>query len=101
MKEFVEKVKGKFDTVIFDSPPLTLVTDAAILSSIIESTVLVISSKKTVRPAINRAKHILNNAKANVLGIVLNSLHMDSGGSYYYSQYYYRKDDKRKIKKKT
>jgi capsular exopolysaccharide synthesis family protein len=101
MKEFIEKAKGKFSTVIFDSPPLTVVTDAAILSSIIDGTVLVINSKKTSRPAVNRSKHILESAKANVLGVVLNSLHVDSGSAYYYSHYYYAKDEKRKTKKKT
>lgn len=99
MKEFVETVKGKFNTIIFDSPPLNLVTDAALLSSIIDGTVLIISSKKTNRPAVTRAKHTLENAKANVLGVVLNSLHIDSGGAYYYSHYYYRKDNLQRSKK--
>lgn len=101
MKEFIEKARQKFSAVIFDSPPLTVVTDAAILSSVIDGTVLVINSKKTARPAVNRSKHILESSKANVLGVVLNSLHMDSGGAYYYSHYYYTKDNKRKTKKKT
>jgi len=100
MREFVEKAKAKYSTVIFDSPPLAVVTDAVILSSVIDGTVLVINSKKTSRASVNHAKQLLANAKANVFGVILNNLRVERGHYYYYSHYYYSKDGAKKEQKK-
>ncbi len=105
MREFVEKAKEKYNSVIFDSPPLAVVTDAVVLSSIIDGTVIVINSKKTTRSAVTRSKQLLENAKANVFGVILNNYRVERGSYYYYSHYYYAKDSKdggkRERKKKT
>lgn len=105
MKEFLEKVREKYDNIIFDSPPLAVVTDSEILSRIIDGTVIVINSKKTTRGALNHSKGLLVKSKANVLGIILNNLRVERGHYYYYSHYYYSKDSKdgakRKRKSKT
>jgi Mrp family chromosome partitioning ATPase len=105
MKEFLDKVREKYDNIIFDSPPLAVVTDSEILSRVIDGTVLVINSKKTTRGALNHSKQLLVKAKANVLGVVLNNLRVERGHYYYYSHYYYSKDSKdgakRERKKKT
>jgi capsular exopolysaccharide synthesis family protein len=100
MKEFIEKAKQRFSTVIFDSPPLAVVTDAVILSSIIDGTVLVISSKKTARGAISHSRQLLVKSNANVLGVVLNNLRIDRS-HYYYSHYYYTDNGKKREPKKT
>lgn len=93
MKEFVEKARQHFGTVIIDSPPLAVVTDAVILSGVIDGTVLVINSKKTTRFAVYRAKQLLTHAKAKVLGAILNNLRIERGTDYYYQHYYYAKDE--------
>ena len=98
MKAFLEKARQKFNVVVVDSPPLTIVTDAVILSSIMDGTVLVISSKKTTRSAVYHAKQLMTNAKANVLGVVLNNLHIERKN--YYSHYYYSDAAKHEHKRK-
>jgi Mrp family chromosome partitioning ATPase len=95
MKEFLEKVRAKYDNIIFDSPPLAVVTDAVILSSIVDGTVMVINSKKTTRGAINHSKQLLAKSKANILGIILNNIRIDRS-NYYYSHYYYADDGKKR-----
>jgi capsular exopolysaccharide synthesis family protein len=100
MKEFLDKVRQKYAAVIFDSPPVAVVTDAVILSGMIDGTVLVVNSKKTTRPAVSRAKQLLVNSKANVFGVILNNLHIERH-HYYYSHYYYKDTGKREHKKKT
>ncbi|MBN1526343.1 MAG: polysaccharide biosynthesis tyrosine autokinase [Candidatus Omnitrophica bacterium] len=92
MKEFIEQAKTKFDRIFFDSPPLTIVTDSVVLSGIIGNTVVVINSKKTSKSALHHSKQLLTNARANVLGVVLNNLVIERGDHYYSHHYYYSKD---------
>ena len=79
MKEFIEQAKTKFDRIFFDSPPLAIVTDSVVLSGMIGNTVIVINSKKTSKSALHHSKQLLTNARANVLGVVLNNLVRERG----------------------
>ena len=79
MKEFIEQAKTKFDRIFFDSPPLTIVADSVVLSGMIGNTVIVINSKKTSKSALHHSKQLLTNARANVLGAVLNNLVRERG----------------------
>jgi tyrosine-protein kinase len=72
VREVVDRLKLKADLVIFDSPPLQAVTDAAILSSYLDATLLVIQAHHTRRDAVRRSWKELDNAGATVLGAVLN-----------------------------
>jgi capsular exopolysaccharide synthesis family protein len=106
MESFIAKLKENFDVVLFDSPPVIAVTDAAILCSKVDSTFLVISSGQTNRDAIGRAKSLLDNVNANVAGALLNNVDVEgSYGStynYYYYHYYHgtKAKDEKKIKRK-
>jgi Mrp family chromosome partitioning ATPase len=90
--------------VLFDSPPIIAVTDAAVLSSQLDGVILVIKSGQTDREAAFRAYTLLKNVKTRILGALLNGVHIESMyGSYYYyyHYYYYGKDgDKRKKSRK-
>ncbi len=84
----------RFTQVVIDSPPLLLVTDAVILSAMVDGVILVVSSGTTARGALSRAHRILENAGSRVLGMVLNKVDMRFDtyyGSYYgaYHQAYY------------
>ena len=84
----------RFTQVVIDSPPLLLVTDAVILSAMVDGVILVVSSGTTARGALSRAHRILDNAGSRVLGMVLNKVDMRFDtyyGSYYgpYHQAYY------------
>jgi len=91
MKKFIEKIKEIYDIILIDSPPVGMVTDAQILSTIVDGTILVASSGQVTIDALKRAKGLLENVNANILGIVLNKLERESNGYYYY--YYYRHYD--------
>lgn len=90
MKFFIESMIEKYDMVILDSPPIGLVTDSAILSTIVDGTILVCAVGETDINAAKRAKDLLNRVNANILGIVLNKVPIDDNGyyKYYYSEYY-------------
>jgi capsular exopolysaccharide synthesis family protein len=84
----------RFTQVVIDSPPLLLVTDAVILSAMVDGVILVVASGTTARGALTRAHRILENAGSRVLGMVLNKVDMRFDtyyGSYYgsYHQSYY------------
>ncbi len=103
MKTTLEAMKQKFDIVLFDSPPIIAVTDAAVLSSQLDGVILVIKSGQTDREAAFRAYTLLKNVKTRVLGALLNGVHIESmyGSYYYYYHYYYYGKDGDKRKKKT
>ena len=60
--------------VLFDSPPVCLVTDAAVLSTIVDGVILVCASGQTTIENAKSAKVLLNNVNANILGVVLNKM---------------------------
>ncbi|MFB8422116.1 CpsD/CapB family tyrosine-protein kinase [Priestia megaterium] len=84
MDSTLEEMYDKFDFILFDTPPTLAVTDAQILSNKVEATILVVSSGKTDRTAAQKAKDLLNNANAKLLGVVLNNRPMDEDSHYYY-----------------
>ncbi|GAE34982.1 CpsD/CapB family tyrosine-protein kinase [Halalkalibacter akibai] len=84
MSLMLEHAQQQFDTIIIDTPPVMAVTDAQILASKCDGTVLVVSSGKTDRDEIRKAKELLNKANAKLLGAILNNKKMDSSSQYYY-----------------
>lgn len=103
MKTTLEGMKQKFDIVLFDSPPIIAVTDAAVLSSLLDGVIIVIKSGQTDREAAFRAFTLMKNVKTRVLGALLNGVHVESmyGSYYYYYHYYYYGKDGEKKKKKS
>jgi non-specific protein-tyrosine kinase len=88
-RAFVSRLKEQADTVIFDSPPTLAVSDAAVLSTLVDSTLLVVDHGQTRRPAAVQAVERLMNVGGNVLGVVLNRVPSGGDGYYYYNYYYY------------
>jgi hypothetical protein len=83
----------KYDMVIADSPPLLPTTDALILSPQVDGVLFVCRSGLMNRKMVIRSLKQLENAKANVMGIVLNRVNVEKEGYYkyyhkYYAQYY-------------
>lgn len=84
MQEFFREALDIFDTIIFDTPPVLAVTDAQILSSQVDGTVLVVSSGTTEKDAAFEAKDLLLKSKARILGVVLNRQPIKKSRHYYY-----------------
>lgn len=96
MKNFIEEMHEEYDMIILDTPPIGAVTDGAILSTIVDGTILVCSVGESDINAAKRAKDLLDKVNANILGVVLNKVPIDDGGyyKYHYSEYYdYSYDD--------
>lgn len=89
MEEFVEQSRNNFDLILFDSPPIIAVTDAAILSTKLDGIILVVKAHQTQKTAVERAKNLLDNVNANIVGCLLNSVNIDKAYGAYYHYYYY------------
>jgi capsular exopolysaccharide synthesis family protein len=101
MKELVAELSRRFEMVFFDSPPVVAVTDAAVLSRNTDGVVLVVQAGATDREAVARAKTLLGNVQANLLGLVLNNIRIESTyGSYHYRYYYHYYDSEDGKKRK-
>ncbi len=91
--KLLDALKERFDTVVLDTPPACLVTDAVVASTRVEACVLVVRSHLTRRDAARRALRSLQGVGANVAGFVMNAVTASTGGSYAYT-YYARDEDK-------
>jgi len=99
MTDLLKRLQDEFDIVLLDSPPVIAVTDASILSTKADGTLLVVYAGQTERDAIKRAKNMLSSISSRLLGIVLNGFDVQGiYGSYYYYYYhqYYGQSSKRK-----
>ncbi len=88
MDAFIHALKTKYDRVIIDSPPVSAVTDAAILSQKVDGILLVVRAGETPRQMVQAGLAKLRAVNAHVLGGVLNGVRIDRDG-YYYQYYYY------------
>jgi len=89
MRRFLEEVKDIFDIILIDTPPVGSVTDAAILSSMVDGMILVAASGQVKIDELTRSKELLEKVNANIIGVVLNKLDKNAQGNYYYYYYYY------------
>jgi capsular exopolysaccharide synthesis family protein len=94
-KELLEKLAEEADIVLIDSPPMLVVADAAILSSIVDGVILVIKSAKTKIEEVKQAKERLEKANARIIGTVLNAVRSSHGSYYYYDYYEYGEESKK------
>lgn len=105
VKEFVAQLKNRYQMILFDSPPVIAVTDAVVLSLLLDGVVLVACAGQTSQQGLKRAKILLENVNAKVMGGVLNKIEAkssyDSYHYYYYYHYYGDRKEKSKIKKRV
>lgn len=90
MKLFLNETASQFSKIIFDTPPIALVTDAQILSSICTGVVLIAEGSKATKPLLNRSKELLEKVEAKILGIIVNNTSL-AKDPYSYQRYYYGK----------
>jgi Mrp family chromosome partitioning ATPase len=86
MESTLKGLLNRFTQIVVDTPPLLLVTDAVVLSPLVDGVILVVVSGVTARGALTRAHRILENAGTRVLGMVLNKV--DMRFDTYYGSYY-------------
>ncbi|MCB9476031.1 MAG: polysaccharide biosynthesis tyrosine autokinase [Deltaproteobacteria bacterium] len=92
--ETLRRLDEHFDLVLFDSPPVVAVTDAAVLSRLVDGTIVVVKAGKTTTEMFKKALRQLEDVKSHTLGSILNDFNLRGEGyRYYYYYYHYRSDE--------
>ena len=84
-KEFFESLKEDYDVVIVDSPPLLAVTDAQILTTLYDGTIIVVRYGKTKKDELERSNELLEKVHGNILGVVMCDIPEDDESYHYYA----------------
>lgn len=87
IKGMIEELKTKYDKIIIDTPPLTAVADATIISNFSDGTIFVVASRKTNSEIANEVLNQLKESGANILGGILTKVKKKDatyGMDYYY-----------------
>lgn len=92
-KTFLRRLSEDFDRVIIDSPPVVTVTDAAVLSTLVDGVVIVVRAFATPKDIARHAVRAIRDVGGRVVGTVLNAVNLDRD-EYKYHYYYYRRDGK-------
>tara|TARA_Y100000994_G_C15703015_1_gene446039 strand:+ start:1940 stop:4312 length:2373 start_codon:yes stop_codon:yes gene_type:complete len=90
MEALIADLKNSWDMVLFDSPPLVAVTDAALMSKSVDKMAMILMPGKTDKKAFSHCLNSLENMGTNLDGVIYNGIDSkNSYGSYYYYYQYY------------
>ena len=83
-RRLLEDLDASFDYLLFDSPPVNIVTNAAIFSQLVDAAILVIRHGEVRKDEALHALEQLKKVDANIIGAVLNAAPARDGTHYYY-----------------
>lgn len=99
MKDLLQEAAETYDYVFLDMPPVLAVTDAALMSSRVDGTVIILGSGDIGPDEGKQAKELLEKVHANILGVILNKVPQHHKSGYYY-YYYYDENHNKKRKRR-
>lgn len=89
LRELIATLRGRYDKIVFDSPPIIGVSDASVLVSSVDASVMLIQHRRNPQSMIVRAQQIVASLKTPLIGVVLNQVPQNAGGDYgYYTNNY-------------
>lgn len=100
MEAFIKMVTNEYDIVIIDAPPVLPITDAAVLSRLVDGIIFVIAYGQTSYESAVQAKESLEKVDAKIIGTIINNTPTRGSRAYNYYYYYYSDDDLSKRKSK-
>lgn len=87
MADLIDMLRTRFDIVLIDAPPLLPVTDAAVLATRVDGTLLVARVGRTRREQLRRAAEALRAVDGRMIGTVLNMVPIKGPNAHYYGKY--------------
>jgi capsular exopolysaccharide synthesis family protein len=72
MELLLKEASASFDRIVIDTPPILPITDAQIVAALCDGVLLVVNIAKSKKMDLIHAKSLLEQVKANLLGVVLN-----------------------------
>jgi capsular exopolysaccharide synthesis family protein len=89
MIDLIQQLKASYDMVFFDSPPILGVSDASVIASSVDLTIVVVQHRRFPKAMLIRVKQTLQNVGAKIVGCVLNNTDIRHDEYYeYYTSYY-------------
>jgi len=85
----IGELKLHYDIIFFDSPPMLGVSDASVLASEVDQTIIVVQHRRFPRNMLTRVKQAILGVGGTVLGVVLNNVDLKHDQNYYYYTNYY------------
>jgi capsular exopolysaccharide synthesis family protein len=86
----LQSLSRQYDRIIIDSPPIIAVTDATILSTLVDGVMLVVRGFSTSKEVVRFGAKTIGDVSARLAGVVLNAINLDHQ-EYKYYYYYYRR----------
>ncbi len=84
LRKIIDAVKKEFDIIIFDSTPSALVTDAIVLSRVVDTNIIITEYEKTKIRDLKKLKRGIENVGGHISGVVINKVNAGSNKKYYY-----------------
>jgi capsular exopolysaccharide synthesis family protein len=84
MADLIEQVGRQYDVVLYDTPPILGVSDAAIMAREVGFSIFVIQHRRYPRNMARRAVQVVQNAGGKLLGVVVNNVQLGHDETYYY-----------------
>ncbi|NQU11263.1 polysaccharide biosynthesis tyrosine autokinase [bacterium] len=91
MRGFIEEVSSRYDLVLYDTPPVLGVSEAAVLARDVGHSILVIQHRRYPRHMARRARQIIDSSGGRLLGVVVNQVALAQADTYSY--YHHQYDD--------
>ncbi len=89
MSDMIAELKLRYDIVFFDSPPMLGVSDASVIASEVDQTIIVVQHRRFPRAMLTRVKNAIIGVGGTLLGVVLNNVDLKHDQNYYYYTNYY------------
>ena len=87
MAEFVEETRARFDMIVYDTPPITMIADTAVLLSQLHGAILVARTRITRSRIVPKALRMIHDTNTSLIGVVLNSSTNGVDNKYYHRYY--------------
>lgn len=89
MQQLIDQVSKQFDIVLYDTPPVLAVSDAAVVANEVGCSIMVVQHRRYPRAMSMRAKLAIENAGGHLMGVVVNNVTVGQDESYYYYHDHY------------
>lgn len=90
MDRLIQHLEQKFDYIVIDTPPVSVVTDAALASRLVHGVIFVLRQKYATQEIVMQALANLKNVNAKVVGCVFNAFDAQKSHQYAYSHSKYK-----------
>lgn len=96
MRALIERFSSEYSHIIIDSPPILYFADSVILANTVDAVVIMARANVSSREILSKAKKVLLDVRANIVGIVMNDVPLGSF-KYYNNTYYHQFDESTEI----